>query len=349
MMKLGIIFGSSSTEHEVSVVSATSIIKNLDKEKYEIYPIYLDKDNNWCELLDDVKQIEIYKIGELPKNIKIIEEPFKYLKKLDIVFPVLHGKFGEDGSIQGLLEMLNILYVGCGILASSVALNKFYTKILLKKHLNVVSDISIKYKEEKFILFEDGNPVKSINLDELDDLIVKELNYPVFIKPASMGSSIGVSKAHNKKELEKSLLDAISYDHEILIEKAINGRELECAVFKGTAMAVGEVLAAEAYYTFDAKYCNQESRTVIPADIDDTVVQNIKKMAEVAFEIIDGKGLARIDFFLEDETNKLYINEINTMPGFTEISMYPKLLEEANVNYKTLLDELIMDAQKKIK
>lgn len=345
-MKLGVIFGSHSTEHKVSVVSATSIIKNLDKHNYEIYPIYLDENNNWYELLDDVNTIEIYKIGNLPTNIKKIEEPFNYLKKLDMVFPVLHGKYGEDGTIQGMLEMLNIPYVGCGILASSVSLNKLYTKALLKKHLRVVDDISIKYEENEMMLYEDAYPIKNIDLDNLDIMIKESFNYPAFIKPARMGSSIGVTKANNKDELEKALNEAIKYDNEILIEKAITGRELECAIFKGKAMAVGEVLAAESYYTFDAKYLNEESKTVIPANITDEINNNIKEMAEKAFRVIDGKGLARVDFFLEDNTNKLYINEINTMPGFTEISMYPKLLEEAGVSYSDLLDELIADAKK---
>lgn len=345
-MNLGVVFGTKSTEHEVSVVSATSIIKNLDKEKYNIYPIYLDKNNNWFEVVDDVREIDVYKFGSLPKNIKPIENVFSYLKKMDVIFPVLHGVFGEDGTIQGLLEMLEIPYVGCGVLTSSVAMDKFYTKILLKKHFNMARDICVCVDDD-IVCLEEGLPIGNVNLLIIDKMIKSSFGYPVFVKPSRLGSSVGVSKASDLNELKKAIDIAKCYDKKILIEEEIKGRELECAVFKNQAYAIGEVKAADTFYNYTAKYTNAESKTVIPADIPKEIEREIQDIASKAFQVIDGSGLSRVDFFLEDETNKIYINEINTLPGFTEISMYPKLMEASGINYSKLLDDLIDEALNK--
>lgn len=341
-MKLGVIFGSKSLEHDVSIVSASSIINNLNKEKYEIFPIYLDKDNNWYE----VKHMDIKRVGDLPDNIISITNPIKYLKELDVIFPVLHGKYGEDGTIQGMLQLLNIPYIGCGIMASSVCLDKLYTKTLLSNHLPVVNDIAIYIKDGTFYRWNKGILEEKLDFAKIDKLIKDSFGYPVFIKPSRYGSSVGVQKTLNKEELIKGLNSASKYDSEILIEKSIVGRELECAILNGKALAVGEVISAENFYSYDAKYKNEDSLTIIPAKIKKDIELEIKKMAESAFSIINGKGLARIDFFLEDKTNQLFINEINTMPGFTNISMYPKLAQEANISYEELLDILITDAKK---
>lgn len=340
-MRLGIIFGSKGTEREVSLVSASNIIKNLNKEKYDISLIYLDKSNNWFL----VKDFKVSKLGDEVGSIEPLNDVISYLKSFDVVFPVLHGKFGEDGTIQGMLELLGIPYVGCGILASSIALDKVYTKILLSNHLNVVEDIVIKKENNKLYLYDKGKKTAEASINEIDLLIKDTFNYPVFVKPSRFGSSIGVKKVNDTTKLKEAIDDALCYDNEILIERLVVGRELECAILNGKALSVGEVKSAEEFYSFDAKYKNDESKTIIPANIDNDIYLKIKSCAEDAFSIINGRGLARVDFFLENETNKLYINEINTMPGFTEISMYPMLVKASGIKYDELLDILIENAK----
>lgn len=341
-MKLGIIFGSSSTEHEVSVVSASAVIKNLNKKKYDIYPIYIDKNNEWFEVLDDPKEQKIYKIGELPTNIKKINNVFKYLKNMDCIFPVMHGAFGEDGAIQGLLKMLDIPCVGCNILTSSICMDKVYTKKILKSaDILVTPDIYIEHDGTDFFYIPDNYDIKKVTVIDIDKLIKENFGYPVFVKPSNSGSSIGVSKASNKDELNVALYEAKKYDKKILIEKAINAREIECAILNDLVSLPGEVLSATEFYSYSSKYVNTKSRTVIPADIDASLIEEIRNIAKKAFKVIDGECLSRIDFFIEKDTNKIYLNEINTMPGFTEISMYPKMIENMNISYSELLDKLI--------
>lgn len=342
-MKLGVIFGSSSSEHEVSVVSSFNIISNLDKKKYEVIPIYLDKQNNWYLCRD----FNIRNFGEIPDNLEHIENVFKFLKELDCVFPVLHGKIGEDGSIQGLLEVLEIPYVGCGILSSSICMDKIYTKAILKKFVNVSKDITIIKKNKDFFYYDDLKLIKKVSLKDIDNLIKTNLSYPVFVKPSRAGSSVGVTKLTSNKELKKALEIALEIDNKILIEKEIKGRELECAVLDGKALEVGEIFSAEEFYDYESKYQNEESKTKVPADIPVFLKKKIKKYAEEAFNVLDCKGLSRVDFFLEDNTSNIYINEVNTMPGFTDISMYPMLAKAENISYKKLLDILINDAFKK--
>lgn len=343
-MKIGIIFGSASTESDISVVSASHIIKNLDYNKYDVIPIYLDKKNDWFIVKEDMKK-KNYKVGTIPKKIKPIKNIIELLKKLDVVFPVLHGKYGEDGTIQGLLELIGIPYVGCGILASSVCLDKFYTKALLGVSLSVTDDIGIKYENNEFVCYKNCVPIGALSMNEVIKLVEEYVRYPAFVKPSRFGSSVGIKKVDESKDLISAINLAKKYDNEILIEKMIKGRELECAIFKGNAMAVGEVITNDSFYSYDAKYKNPESKTIIPADIPEDICESIKEMASKAFKIVNGKGLARVDFFLEEDTNKLYINEINTMPGFTDISMYPRLVNESGISYENLLDELIMDAK----
>lgn len=346
-MKLGIIFGSKSPEHEVSVVSGSSVIKNLNKKKYDIYPIYIDKENEWYEVLDDPKKQEIMKIGELPTNIKSINNVFKYLKNMDCILPVMHGAYGEDGAIQGLLKMLDIPCVGCGILASSVCMDKVVTKKILKSAgILVTPDIYIEYDGADFFNVLDDYNMQKITVVDIDNLIKKGFGYPVYVKPANSGSSIGISKAGNADELNVALYEAKKYDSKILIEKAIVAREIECAVLDDLVSIPGEVLSATEFYSFDAKYKNSKSKTAIPAEISDELIQEVRNIAKRAFKAINGKGLSRIDFFIEKDTNKIYLNEINTMPGFTEISMYPKMIENMGISYSELLDKLIENAMK---
>lgn len=343
-MKLGVIFGGKSEEHEVSVVSASHVIKNLNKKKYDIYPIYIDRCNEWYEVLDEAK---IYKIGELPKDIKAINNVFKYLKNMDVVMPVMHGDYGEDGSIQGLLRMLDVAYVGCGVMASSVGMDKVYTKTLLRSAgVNVTPNIYIRYEKGEFFYVDESFNYNKVTVVDIDKLIEEKFGYPVYVKPSNSGSSLGISKACNKDELNVSIYEAKKYDEKILIEKYIEAREIECAVLDDIVSIPGEVCSATEFYSYDAKYKNSKSKTVIPADISDSISDDIRSIAKRAFNVIDGKGLARIDFFIDKNTSEVYLNEINTMPGFTEISMYPMLIQNMGITYAELLDKLIECATK---
>lgn len=327
MIKLGIVYGGVSTEHDISVMSAKSIIENLDKEKYEIHEIYINKYGKWYEVIDNEKE-EIYNL-------------IWALKKLDVVFPILHGLGGEDGTIQGMLEMLQVPYVGCKVLASSVGMDKVYTKIIFEKAgIPEAPYVYIKKKENGYIIVNENFEEEEFKVES----ITKKLNYPMFVKPSNSGSSVGVKKATNNEELKMAIENAGQYDNKILIEQGINAREVECAILDGTevrASTVGEIISAEEFYSFDAKYNIPESKTIIPADISKEQIEQIQKLAIRAFKAIDGSGLARVDFFIEKDTNKIYINEINTMPGFTKISMYPKLFEAVGIKYTELLDKLI--------
>ena len=338
MIKLGVIFGGMSTENEVSVKSATSVINNLDKKKYEIFQIYIDKQGNWFEYI----------------NNKPIENIISYLKNMDVIFPVLHGLYGEDGTIQGMLELIKVPYVGCGIIASSTGMDKTYTKIIFEKaNINQAKHIYIKdYNGDKVTLVENDLEEKKIRIEESIELINEKLKFPLFIKPSRSGSSVGVNKAENNEELKEDIIEAFKFDSKVLIEQGIKGKEVECAVLGNSrigveASRVGEILSAEDFYTFDAKYENQNSKTVIPASITDEQQEEIRKLAAKAFKAIDGNGLSRVDFFVEDGTGKVYLNEINTMPGFTNISMYPKLMEDFGYSYSSLLDKLIEIAMNK--
>ena len=340
--KLGVIFGGMSTENEVSVVSANSVLNNLDKEKYEIYPIYIDKDGEWWEYKEDNNNREW---GQEVEKKEKIENIIKYLKDLDVMFPVLHGLYGEDGTIQGLFELLKKPYVGCGVLASSVGMDKVYTKVVFEKAgLNQANYEYIRKFKDKYIYVDKQFNEKILGLEETVKEISKNLTFPMFIKPSNSGSSVGINKAKNEKELEEYLKYAAKFDNKVLIEEGIEGREVECAVLGNEeviASCVGEIKPAEEFYSYDAKYKNEESKTEIPANIPEDISNEIRKQAIKAFKAIDGKGLSRVDFFVEKNTNKIYINEINTLPGFTSISMYPKLCEESGITYKELLNKLI--------
>ena len=323
--KVCVIYGGMSTEHDVSIISGKNIIDNIDNEKYNVSSIIIDKKGNWLE-----------------EGKKIIKNIVQHLKKFDVVFPVLHGKYGEDGTIQGLLDLLKVPYVGCGVLASSVCMDKVYTKILFEK---------AKIPQANYIVIKNDNKYVDENLDEIElnnseivELVEDKLGYPVFIKPSNSGSSVGINKAIDSQSLIEAIEQAKIYDNKILIEKGIKGKEVECAVLGNDiveASTVGEIIPAEEFYSYDAKYNNSESKVKIPADLSKEKMNEIKTIAKKAFRAVDGKGLARVDFFVEDGTNKVIINEINTMPGFTEISMYPKLWDYKGLEYKELLTKLI--------
>ena len=332
MIKVGVIFGGMSTENEVSVISSNSVINNLDKSKYEIFQIYIDKQGNWFEYI----------------NKRPIENITKYLKNMDVVFPVLHGLYGEDGTIQGMLKLLKIPFVGCGVFASCAGMDKTYTKIIFDKaNINQAKHIYIKdFNGEEVTYVGHNSEERKTNLKEIIDLANEELKFPMFVKPSNSGSSVGVNKAENNEELQQAIIEAFKYDNKVLIEQGIKGKEVECAVLGNSkigveASRVGEILSAEDFYSFNAKYENKNSKTVIPASITNEQQEEIRKIAKKAFKAIDGNGLSRVDFFVEDGTGKVYLNEINTMPGFTNISMYPKLMEDMGYSYSSLLDKLI--------
>lgn len=341
-LKLGVVFGGMSTENEVSCVSAVSVIKNLDKKKYDIFPVYLDKKGEWFQVLNFE---ENEKKGAFLEDKKVIDNVIEFLKTFDVIFPVLHGLYGEDGTIQGLLELLKIPYVGCGVLASSVGMDKVYSRVIFDKAgLNQTKYIYVRKYKENYIYIDEKFNEKRLGIEEVSNLIIEKLQFPMFVKPSNSGSSVGLSKVNNKEELENAIQKASKFDVKILVEEGINGREVECAVLGNEdviSSCVGEIKAADEFYSYDAKYNNQESRVFIPADISEEKSEEIQRLSIKAFKAIDGSGLSRVDFFVENGTDKVFINEINTLPGFTSISMYPKLFEAVGVDYSELLDRLI--------
>lgn len=333
-LKLGIIYGGMSTEHEVSKMSAKAIISNLDKEKYEIQEIYITKQGEW-----------------LNKEGILIENIFTYLKSFNVIFPVMHGLYGEDGTIQGMLEMLKVPYVGVGVLGSAVGMDKVYTKIVFEKaNIPQARYAYVKKTKDKYVYILENFEELEISLKDICEKINEKIEFPMFVKPSNSGSSVGINKAHNIEELEKYIEYASTFDTKVLVEENINGREIECAILGNEnpkASCIGEILPADEFYSYDAKYNNAESKTQIPADISEEISNKVRDLAIKAYKALDCRGLSRVDFFVEKENEKIYINEINTMPGFTSISMYPKLWEQSGLKYSELLDELITLALKK--
>lgn len=341
MKKVGIIFGGMSTENEVSVQSAKSILKEIDKNKFEVYPIYIDKQGNWFKYIET----ENIEFGQEIKNKIKITDIMTYLKEMDVLFPVLHGLYGEDGTVQGLFELLKKPYVGCKVLASCVGMDKVYTKIIFNKAgLNQAKYEYIKKYKDKYIYIDKNFNEETLSINEVSKRIAENLKFPVFVKPSNSGSSVGINKAKNLTELEEYIEYAASFDNKILVEEGIEGQEVECAVLGNEEVIsslVGEIKSADDFYSYDAKYKNAESQTCIPASIPEDVSNEIRKQAIKAFKAIDGKGLSRVDFFVEKNTNKIYINEINTLPGFTNISMYPKLFGASGIGYSDLITKII--------
>ncbi len=340
-LKVGVIFGGMSTEKEISILSANSILDNLNKRKYDIYPLFMENGSTWYRY----RKTKDVKLGDKLVFESKIEDITSYLKKLDVVIPVLHGLYGEDGTVQGLLEILKIPYVGCKVLASSIGMDKVYTKIIFEKAgLKQAPSVYVRKSKDEFIYIDKEFNEQKLSLEEISTKCEKWLKYPMFIKPSNSGSSVGITKVKNKEELINAIKYAGKFDNKIIIEQGICGREVECAVLGNEdviASRVGEIKAADEFYSYDAKYKNEESKVEIPANISKEKEEEIRKDAIKAFKAIDGKGLSRVDFFIEDKTEDVYINEINTFPGFTSISMYPKLFCEAGIREEELLDKLI--------
>lgn len=337
-LKLGVIFGGMSTEHDVSVVSGTSIYRNLDKNKYDLFPIYISEDGTWNKYLGGDRK---YEVGDRVEDIEKIDNIFEYLKGLEAVLPILHGLYGEDGTMQGLFEILKIPYVGCKVLGSSVAMDKVYAKIVFEKAgLKQARHEYIRKHGEKYIYISHDFTEKTYEIGEICELISNKLAYPIFIKPSNSGSSVGVNKAKNVEELKKHIEYAATFDKKILLEEGITGLEVECSVLGNenvVASCIGEVQPADEFYSYDAKYKNAASKTIIPANLPEEISEEVRKMAIKAFKSIDGKGYARVDFFVDKNMKDIYLNEINTIPGFTEISMYPKLWEKSRINIPRII------------
>jgi len=339
-LTVAVIFGGQSSEHEVSRVSASTIISNLDPEKYFVIPLGITKSGKWMIYngpVENIKNGEWEKFGtpavlspdaSQKGLLKIVGGKVKIIP-IDLAFPVLHGKYGEDGTIQGLFEMAQIPYVGNGVLSSSVSMDKAFTKIVAK---------SAKIPQAKYVEVR-SDDIKRIKTTAAK--IEKKLGYPCFVKPANAGSSVGITKAHNKDELIEGLKLAAAHDSKIVVEKAVVGREIECAVLGNGSRIEGEIIAAAEFYDYDAKYNNSESKTVVPAVISKEKQDEIRNMAVKVFKAVDGSGLARVDFFVENETENVIFNELNTLPGFTPISMYSMLWSACGKPMNVLLDELI--------
>ena len=339
--------GGKSSEHDVSLISAKTVIENIDTDIYNVIMVGITKDGQW-KLIDRIDHLEddswvnsktsAYICPDTGSKELLLEREGKTDRiSIDVVFPVLHGMNGEDGTVQGLFELSKIPYVGCGVLASAVSMDKVYTKIIVD-HIGIDQAKFVHVRESDFE-----------HLEEAMDRVEKEIPYPIFVKPSCAGSSKGVSKAENRKELEAALYEAVKHDRNILCEETIVGREVECAVLgdrtQVKSTCVGEILAAEeaAFYDFDAKYNNAESKTVVDPEMPEESKRKIKEDAEAIFRAVDGFGLSRVDFFLE-ESGRVVFNEINTLPGFTSISMYPMLWKACGLDIPELLDTLIDQA-----
>jgi D-alanine-D-alanine ligase len=379
-IRVGILFGGRSGEHEVSLLSAASVLNAIDKTKYEVVPIGITKDGRWLTaehaerlLRGDADEgahtpqtslragdpeatlgAAVLATGESvlvppePSRRGVGLSPFQTDANLrrasdrainvDVIFPVLHGTFGEDGTIQGLLELADLAYVGAGVLGSSAGMDKDVMKSLFRAAgLPIVRHVTVLRSQ-----FE-REPKK------VQKLVESKLKYPVFVKPANLGSSVGISKAHDRKELGPAIAEAAKFDRKIVIEEGVGGkknkaREIECAVLGNDdpkASIAGEIIPCKEFYDYDAKYLVEGSEPVIPAKLSKSEMKIVQKLAIAAFQAVDCTGLARVDFLMDPKSRKMFVNEINTMPGFTAISMYPKLWDATGVSYPELIDRLI--------
>jgi D-alanine-D-alanine ligase len=376
-LRVGILFGGRSGEHEVSLLSAASVLNAIDKDKYEVVPIGITKEGRWLTA-DDAENLLQGRLVIEPRHLRAgdpeLTQPAAVLARgeavivppepihrqsglfpfqtdvaltrratdrainVDVIFPVLHGTFGEDGTIQGLLELADIAYVGAGVLGSAAGMDKDVMKSLfiaagipIVKHVTILR--SAWEKESK----------------KVQKVVESKLRYPVFVKPANLGSSVGISKAHNRKELGPAIEEAARFDRKIVIEQGVGGkknkaREIECSVLgndEPTASIPGEIVPVKEFYDYNAKYLDEGSELIIPAKLTKSETQKVQELAVRSFKAVDGSGLARVDFLMDPQTRKIYLNEINTMPGFTSISMYPKLWAASGLEYPDLIDKLV--------
>lgn len=331
--KVAVLFGGQSTEHEVSRVSASSVLKHIDHQKYDAYPIGITKEGKWFEYNGDIEKI---KSGEWESDeyYKTTEgEKLLFNKQVDVVFPVLHGLFGEDGTIQGMCKLINIPCVGPGVLSSAMCMDKVYTKYILE-HFGIKQARYVIVKAHEF-----GN-----ENEEIINRIEEKLGYELFIKPANSGSSVGITKAHSREELIKGINEALKYDRKVLVEEALNAKEVEVAVLgndEPEASIPGEIIPSKEFYDYEAKYESANSQLLIPANLCKDKLEEVRRIAIEVYRSLDCSGMARVDFLIDKETEEIYLNEVNTIPGFTNISMYPKMWEKTGKPYSSLIDELI--------
>jgi D-alanine-D-alanine ligase len=376
-IRVGILFGGRSGEHEVSLLSAASVLQAIDKDKYEVVPIGITKGGKWLTAADaenllqgklvieprhlragDPQTTQVAAVLTQGEAVVVPPEPVhresglmpfqtdaSMLRRasdrainVDVIFPVLHGTFGEDGTIQGLLELADIAYVGAGVLGSAAGMDKDIMKSLFQAAgLPIVKHVTILRSEWK----KDSKKVQK--------LVESRLKYPLFVKPANLGSSVGISKAHNRKELGPAIEEAARFDRKIVIEQGVGGkdkkaREIECSVLgndEPSSSIAGEIVPVKEFYDYNAKYLDEGSELIIPAKLTKAETKKIQELAIKAFKAVDCSGLARVDFLMDPGTRKIYLNEINTMPGFTAISMYPKLWAASGLEYADLIDKLI--------
>ena len=351
-LRVGVLFGGRSTEHEVSILSAQSIIAAMDPQRFEAVPLYIDREGRWLtgaslkRLVSNAAARKYVYLPPDPTQHSLVPaqdgEPPSPLTgegrgggflPLDVVFPVFHGLNGEDGTIQGVLELANLPYVGAGVLGSALGLDKIYMKrAFAAAGLPVVDYLPVTRRQYE------RDP------DAFIARVEEGLGYPCFTKFANSGSSVGTTKAHNRAELVEGLRLASTFDRKLLVERAVDARELEISVLgndEPEASVVGEVVPAHEFYDYEAKYLDEGSRLLIPAPVDDAVAQEARRMAVRAFQAVDAAGMARVDFFLERTSGRLLLNELNTIPGFTRISMYPKLWEASGLPYPKLIERLV--------
>jgi D-alanine-D-alanine ligase len=343
--KVGIIFGGQSGEHEVSLMSSVSVMKVMDKTKYDIIPIGITKEGNWKLFLGDMSKIEdgswqeeavpaLISPDPAQKCITTLIDSKESRYYLDVVFPILHGPRGEDGTVQSVFEMMNIPYVSCGVTSSALCMDKVFSKKILQQSGLPVVDYKVYYKNELHT-----------HMPEIISELENYLGYPCFIKPANLGSSVGISKARNREELQSALLLAAQYDTKVLVEKFVDAREIECSVLGNDnprASLPGEIIPSREFYDYTAKYLDgDKSKLLLPAPISQKDVSKIQQLAIQAFKTLDCCGMARVDFLMSKVSGNIYINELNTIPGFTKISMYPKMWEISGLSYSALIDELI--------
>jgi len=344
-LRVAVLFGGRSGEHEVSLMSARSVLSVLDRNKYEVIPVGITHQGKWLTGEDVLDKFENGKLDGLhhvilspdpsETGIYILRgETLKRLTGVDVFYPVLHGTFGEDGTIQGLFELANVAYVGAGVVGSSVGMDKgVFKDVMVANHIPVVDTMVVQRAE-----IEQDMAAVIEKAERIGD-------YPLFTKPANLGSSVGITKCHNRSDIQEGLMEAASFDRRVLIQMGVrNAREIEVSVLgnhEPVASVTGEVLPSREFYSYESKYVDGTSGLQIPAQLPEATADLVRDYAVRSYKAIDCAGMARVDFFVEKDTNRIYLNELNSLPGFTKISMYPKLWEASGLPYNKLVDRLI--------
>jgi D-alanine-D-alanine ligase len=339
-LRVGVIYGGRSGEHEVSIVSASSIFKHLDRSRYDPVPIRIEKDGRWVQPQAEpafASAADVTALGPPGSGEARPVEPTAIIASVDVIFPVLHGPYGEDGTVQGLLELANVPYVGAGVLGSAVGMDKAVMKTLFSAHgLPIVPHITLVRRDWE----RDARAIT--------EHVSTALRYPVFVKPANLGSSVGISRARSDAEFIEAMALALQFDRKIVVEAGVpNAREIECAVLGNDdpeASVPGEIIVThrDGFYSYVAKYIDADgARTAIPADLPAAIIERVRKLSIDAFRALELAGMARVDFFVDGKSDALYLNEVNTIPGFTSISMYPKMWEATGLPYPRLIDRLL--------